>query len=318
MRIGLVTPAPPGSHHGNRVTAMRWASILAGLGHRVTVAERYGGEPFDLLVALHARRSAPSVRAFRAARPGAPIVVALTGTDLYRDVATSAAARRSLELADRLVALQPRALDELEPRHREKTRVVYQSVEAPRAPARRRAPASFDVCVVGHLRAVKDPFRAAMAARLAPAASRLRVLHAGRAMTPAMERRAVAEAARNPRYRWLGDLPRARVWRLLGESRACVLSSRLEGGANVVGEAVVAGTPLVASRIPGSVGLLGDDYPGLFPAGDTRALAAGLWRAETDAAFLAELRERCARLAPLFDPRREVDSWRDLLAELIR
>ena len=115
-----------------------------------------------------------------------------------------------------------------------------------------------------------------------------------------------------------GDLSRARVWSLLRSSRACVLSSRLEGGANVVGEAVVAGTPLVASRIPGSVGLLGDDYPGLFPAGDTRALAAALWRAETDATFLDGLRERCARLAPLFDPRRETDSWRDLLAELVR
>src|SRR3990167_6949633 len=105
-----------------------------------------------------------------------------------------------------------------------------------------------------------------------------------------MARRARAEARRNLRYRWLTQLPRARARRLVGGGRLLVLSSRMEGGANVISEAVVDGTPVVASRIPGSVGLLGAGYPGYFPVGDTAALARRLRRAETDSRFYHRLR----------------------------
>ena len=115
MRIVLACPAPPRSRSGNRVTALRWARILADLGHRPAIVQEYDGAPCDLLVALHARRSHDAVLRFRAARPRGPLVVALTGTDLYRDIRTSARARRSLELADRLIVLQPRGLDDQVP-----------------------------------------------------------------------------------------------------------------------------------------------------------------------------------------------------------
>ena len=110
MRIVVVTPAPRGARTGNRVTALRWARILRGLGHRVTVAARYAGQPCDLLVALHARRSFPSIAAYRRRRPRAPVVVALTGTDLYHDLSSSAWARRALEMATRIVVLQSMAI----------------------------------------------------------------------------------------------------------------------------------------------------------------------------------------------------------------
>ena len=93
----------------------------------------------------------------------------------------------------------------------------------------------------------------------------------------------------NPRYLWRGDRPRADVRRLLGRARAVVLSSLSEGGANVISEAVAAGVPVLASRIDGSVGLLGRDYPGYFPVGNTAALARLLHRIETDPDFLTRL-----------------------------
>jgi putative glycosyltransferase (TIGR04348 family) len=320
MRIGIVTPAPAGSRSGNRVTAERWDRILGGLGHRVTVEGAYDGEPYDLLVALHARRSHAAVRAFRKRLPTSPIIVALTGTDLYRDLRTSASARRSVERATRLVVLQPEALDELDERARRKARVIPQSVSPPSAAAAARTvrdgAATFDVCVVGHLRHVKDPFRAAMASRLLPPSSRIRVLHLGSAMTESMRRRARAEMARNPRYRWLGERSPAEVWGTLASSRVCVHSSRMEGGANVIGEAVVAGTPVIASRIAGNVGLLGETYPAYFEVGDTAGLAGLLGRVEHDRAFLRDLRRQCAALAPQFDPVREASAWKDLLVEL--
>jgi putative glycosyltransferase (TIGR04348 family) len=319
MNITVVTPAPPGSRKGNRITARRWAGLLRQLGHRVTLRQEYRAERCDLLVALHARRSYPAVEAYSRARPGRPIVVALTGTDLYDEIHTDRVARRALELASRLVVLQPLGVEELPHHLRGKTRVIYQSVEARIAsvPARSgRDARPFEVCVLGHLRPVKDPFRTALASRLLPPSSKVRVLQVGAALSPDMAERARAEAAVNPRYRWLGDLPRWKALRTLARSRLLVLTSRMEGGANVISEAVTVGVPVVASDIAGTVGLLGRDYPGYFPVGDTRTLAELLRRAETDAGFYNSLNAWCRRLRPLFRPARERESWRRLLYEL--
>jgi glycosyltransferase involved in cell wall biosynthesis len=338
MNITLVTPAPSGSRKGNRITARRWASLLRQLGHRVVVRQDYRGERCDLLVALHARHSAAAVGAFRSAHPDLPVVLALTGTDLYEAIHTDPIARQTLELASRLVVLQPLGIEELPERLRARARVIYQSAEAPgrSAEPRRTAvgppsrggqkvplgkrhlprPGLFEICVLGHLRPVKDPFRTALASRLLPPSSRLRVLHVGSALSPDMAEQARAEAAANPRYRWLGDLPRWKALRTLARSRLLVLTSRLEGGANVLSEAIAAGVPMLASHIPGSVGLLGADYPGFFPVGDTQALADLLHRAETDAAFYNSLKAWCRRLRPLVRPARERQSWRRLLGEL--
>jgi putative glycosyltransferase (TIGR04348 family) len=315
MNITLVTPAPPGSRKGNRVTALRWARLLRQLGHRVAIRQAYQGERCDLLVALHARRSAEAVQAFRRANPGRPVVVALTGTDLYDEIHTDPAAQRVLELAARLVVLQPLGIEELPRPQRAKARVIYQSAVVARAvPRSREGP--FEVCVLGHLRPVKDPFRTALASRLLPASSRLRVLHVGAALSPDMEEQARAEAAANPRYRWLGDLPRWKALRVLARCRLLVLTSRMEGGANVVSEAIAASVPVLSSHIPGSVGILGADYPGYFPAGEARALATLLGRAENDAGFYNALKAWCRRLRPLVHPARERESWRRLLREL--
>ncbi|HLI29867.1 MAG TPA: selenoneine biosynthesis selenosugar synthase SenB [Terriglobia bacterium] len=320
MRIAVVTPAPPRTHYGNRVTAIRWARILRRLGHRVAITQDYNSEPCDLLIALHAHRSYPAVRRFRQMYPHRPLVLALTGTDLYRDLPRSRAARQSCEMASRIVVLQPKAKERLPRRLHPKVRVIFQSVAiaAARPKSARTTPqqSTFDVCVIGHLRPVKDPFRAALAARLVPPSSRLRVLHLGAAMTAPMASRARAEMAANCRYRWLDEQTPTRVRQILSRSRLCVLSSKLEGGANVLSEAIVAGTPVLCSRIPGSTGILGEDYAGYFEVGDTAALAKLLLRAETEDEFLKALCKHCARLRPLFRPKCEELAWKRLLAEL--
>jgi putative glycosyltransferase (TIGR04348 family) len=320
MRIGIITPSPPRSHYGNRVTALRWARILKELGHRVRITEAYKGEPFDLMIALHARRSHPSVRRYHHDHPDCPLIVTLTGTDLYHDLPRSRSAQKSLELASRIVALQPLARSELQPRLRKKVCIIYQSVsptvKKPNASPVRDSQTNFNVCVIAHLRAIKDPFRTALAARQLPASSRVRILHLGAAMTEAMTRRVRTEARINPRYQWLGDRSRRYVEQTLARCAVCVLSSRVEGGANVLGEAIVAGVPLLVSQIPGSVGILGEDYAGYFRVGDTEELTQLLLRAERDRKFLVKLRTQCTQLSPLFAPSRERDAWRRLLKEL--
>jgi len=283
VRILIVTPAPPGSRLGNRITAVRWRRILRELGHRVTIATelRTG---YDLVVALHAHKSADAVA--RAHALAVPCVLAMTGTDLYRDVRTSAAAKRSLALADWIVVLHERGAEDLPRAVRSKVRVIAQSAIAG---SRGRPPKEFDVAVVGHLRDEKDPFRAAEAARLLDERSRVRIVHVGRALNEEMRARAEREQRENARYVWLGERSPAATRAIIASSRLLVLSSVMEGGANVLSEALVARTPILASLIPSSVGVLGREHPGFFRVGDTRGLARLLARAETDREFYRAL-----------------------------
>jgi putative glycosyltransferase (TIGR04348 family) len=315
MKIRLITPAPAGSRKGNRVTALRWARFLRALGHAVRVGQHYRGQRCDLLVALHAGHSAASVARFRAERPDGPLVLALTGTDLYGEIHANPEARQALELATRLVVLQPLGVEELPDHLRPRARVIYQSVRRPRWRLGPR-PGRFDVCVLGHLRPVKDPLRTAEAARLLPPESRVRVVHLGGALSDEMGRRARAEEAGNPRYRWLGERPRRQALRTLARCHLLALTSLSEGGANAISEAVAVGVPVLSSRIAGSVGLLGPDYPGYFPAGDTQALAGLLRRAETNDDFYQALRAHCESCRGLIEPERELRSWEGLLREL--
>jgi putative glycosyltransferase (TIGR04348 family) len=309
---------------------------LRELGHRVRITtigdddlprRRSGArrapaaDGVNLLIALHARRSATVIRDFRTRYPERPLVVAMTGTDLYHDLARSRLAQRSLELADRLVVLQPAAVASLPGAARGKACVIRQSAVGKQvtkhwAAGRAGNGPEFQVGVLAHLRGVKDPFRAALAVRRLPYGSRIKVVHAGRALTEEMASRAGREMARNPRYRWVGELSHRGALSLLSRSQLLVVSSRLEGGANVIGEAAVRGVPVLASRVPGNVGLLGERYEGLFRLGDTRALADLLVRAETEREFYERLRRSMAALAPLFHPSRERQAWRRLLREL--
>lgn len=315
MQILIVTPAPKHSLKGNRITAIRWAKILRSLGHRVRVAEKFQSQRCDLMIALHARRSAISISRFRSTYSTAPLLVALTGTDLYQDLQHSAAARRSLELADFLILLQSDGIRFLPKAVRAKARVILQSVVAP-TNLPKPLTEIFEVVVSGHLRPVKDPFRTAMAARRLPAESRIRVVHLGAALTEATRHRAAREHLINPRYQWLGEKSHAQAMRRLGRSRLLVVSSKLEGGANVVSEAISMNVPVLSSRISGSIGLLGDDYPGYFEVGDTRELASLLYRAETDLPFYQNLVALCEKRAKLFAPATEQKAWAQLLSEL--
>ncbi len=314
MKISLVTPAPLRSLYGNRTTAVRWTRFLRQLGHEVALEENWDGEGSDMMIALHARRSHPSIERYASAYPERPLVVVLTGTDIYRDIRFDEAAKESLELATALVVLQELGPMELEPRHRAKAHVIYQSAEQikPQPPAKRH----FDVCVIGHLRAEKDPFRAALAARRLPTASRIRIMQAGAARGEEFAREAQTQVTSNPRYRWLGEVPRWKARRLLSRSRLLVQSSFVEGGANAVSEALAAGVPVLASDIPGNIGMLGEDYPGYYPTGDEGALARLLHHAETDAAFYVLLQTRCAMRSYLVRPAHEQNSLKRLIREL--
>jgi putative glycosyltransferase (TIGR04348 family) len=316
VKIQLVTPAPLKINNGNKITAVRWAGILKKLGHRVRVAQSYDGKRCDVLIALHARRSYDSIQRFHDSRPDLPLVVVLTGTDVYRDIHDNPDAQRSLELATKLVALQNMALRELPRRFREKTAVIYQSAETVRAKSHNRSEI-FKVCVVGHLREEKDPLRTALAVRELPAASRIQVTHIGQALDENLAQEAKAEAARNPRYRWIGQLSHRKTRERLAQSDLVCITSKMEGSSNVLSEALASGVPVVASKISGLMGTLGNRFAGYFPVGNTEKLRKLLLRAERDPVYYRSLKRHCQQLAHLVEPKRELDAWRRLLKEIV-
>lgn len=310
----IATPAPAGSTTGNRVTALRWAKRLRELGWRVVVGVEWAGEPCDLFVALHATKSHASVVRHARQQPDAARVIALTGTDVYGNLDDPAACA-SIALAHRLIVLQPLALQRLGEEARLKARVIRQSAAIMHADAAATEP-GLPVCVLAHLRDVKDPLLAARALALLPVTSSIRVRHLGAADETWRRTATEIERTMRGRWTWLGARGRRESLAVLAASSLLVLSSRSEGGANVVTEAIAAGVPVVSTRIDGSVGILGEDYPGYYPVGDASALAALLRRCEDEPAFLADLRARVLALQPLVDPARERTSWRELVQEL--
>jgi putative glycosyltransferase (TIGR04348 family) len=286
--------------------------MFRSLGHSCAIAPAYAGEDVGCLVALHARKSAESVLAYRAAYPRRRIILVLTGTDVYRDIRRSRIAVRAMEAADVLVTLQPEAIRELPARLRYKARAIVQSAPNKRH-ARRRRDGTLNICVLGHLRAEKDPMRAAYAVRSLSGSARAQVVHAGGILAPRFKAAVEREMRVNPRYTYRGEVSQAQALAMLASSDALVQSSRIEGGANTVCEAIACGTPVLASRISGNIGILGRDYPGFYPLGDTRALAGLIERAASDPDFYARLQRACERLRPLVDPKRELRAWEKVL-----
>jgi putative glycosyltransferase (TIGR04348 family) len=323
--ILIVSPASARENNGNWQTASRWMRFLAESGRaRVTIAHGWkagceaGQAAPDLLIALHARRSATALAAFAAVYPERPSLLVLTGTDLYRDIHEDASARASLQHATALVVLQPRGLDELAPSERAKAQVIYQSAP-PLRPTPRPARAhggACDIAMIGHLRAEKDPLTFMRAAGLVTNPG-VRLLHVGGALDPALGDAARQARNEHPRYRWLGALPHMPARRLLRRCRAMAICSRMEGGANVIIEAVMSGVPVLASSVSGNRGMLGEDYAGYFPLGDAAALARLIDRIAVDTDFRARLLRQCAARRRLFAPARERAALLDLVDNLL-
>jgi putative glycosyltransferase (TIGR04348 family) len=322
--VVIVSPALADANNGNWRTARRWQELLAPHGP-VRITQQWPdarAEDDTVMLALHARRSAQPIAAWAQRHPGRGLAVVLTGTDLYQDLASDAAAQRSLELAQRLVVLQERGPDALPPQHRDKARVVYQS--APVLPPLAKPDAFLQAVMVGHLRQVKTPQTLFAAARLLRTREDIRITHIGEATgEPELAEQARATARECPGYRWLGGQPHEDTLQHIRAAHVLVHTSALEGGAHVILEAVRCGTPVLASRVPGNVGMLGADYAGYFPHGDAAALAQLLaacrdgQSADNPAHRLLErLGAQCALRAPLFDAGAERAALLNLLQEL--
>lgn len=313
----IVSPALADANNGNWQTAWRWSQLLAGHARTQIVKAWHPGEHPEAVVmlALHARRSAASIAAWAQVHPGRGLAVVLTGTDLYRDIHEDVSARRSLALAQRLVVLQDQGVLELPPPYRDRTRVIFQSTTARRA--LKKTQRHLRALMVGHLREEKSPQTLYEAAHLLRDRTDIHIDHIGEALEPTLGEQARATMAACPNYRWFGGLDHEDVRRRIQRAHLLVHTSRMEGGAHVLMEAVCCGTPVLASRIPGNVGMLGADYGGYFPVGDAAALAQLLRQCRDEADRVSALRAQCQLRAPLFAPAAERDALLALLQDLI-
>lgn len=322
MKIILITPALPSSRAGNRVTAVRWKNILCELGHKVVVKSDFNdikqsAGSFDAMLALHSWRSASSINSFKLQFPEKPLIVALTGTDLYKFIKSHPEPTlRSIKQADELIALHDLAHLAIPKPYRKKVHVIYQSADFIKRKNNTHK-RNFDVCVIGHLREEKDPLRAAYAVRKLPEHSRIRVKQYGKAHKPAWAVRANNEMQTNVRYTWFNEVPHWKINQQYANADLMVLSSKMEGGANVISEACAAGMPVIASKIDGSIGLLGKAYPGYYPYGDTQSLRTLLLKAETDSLYLNKLTRACKAKANLFTYKKEKNSMKKLINSFI-
>ncbi len=311
--VVIVSPANAKANNGNWHTAARWARFLSR-DYAVNVVQQWtvkDARP-DVMLALHARRSAESMAQFRQARAKGGLILALTGTDVYGDIHTDEAAQRSLQLADTLVLLQPNAMFELPESLRSKCETIFQSATTLTPGAR--SAKHFNIVQVGHLRHEKDPFTPITALRLLPAESRIRLTQIGTALDAHHADTMAVVLQHEPRLHWLGGLTRAQTRQRIKRAHLLVIASKMEGGANVIVEAVTAGTPVIASQISGNIGMLGEDYPGYFPFGDAAACAALMARAGADAAFMKRLAVACARRAKYFAPDHEARAIRSVVS----
>jgi putative glycosyltransferase (TIGR04348 family) len=303
-KIVIVSPALKKANNGNWQTAYRWSNFLAS-AYQVSILPEWaaGGDSPDVMIALHARRSAESIENFSKTCPDKPLIVVLTGTDLYQDIRNEASAKRSLDLATHLVVLQEEGVHELSKAQQKKCSVIYQSAGQLKPAASTQK--NFDVVLVGHMREVKDPLTPMRALAMMPAISKLRLIHVGNAQEEKFRHAAEQLEHNNPRYVWLRELTHAQTRQRIKRAKLMVISSLMEGGANVIIEAITSGVPVIASKVSGNVGMLGRDYAGYFSVGDSKALAQLLDQAEREPRFLKALKKQCAKRMVLFTPERE-------------
>lgn len=316
LNIEIVTPAPPGTLHGNRFTALRWQAFLSNELYQSVVTEKWSGDPCDVLIALHGLRSHDSIRKYKRAYPNKPVVLVMTGTDIYRDLKKSTKVLRSMEMSDAIVVLQPEAILSLPEIFHPKVQVIYQSVQAI---ARKTPPKRYFLAsIIGHLRPEKDPFCAVQCLPLLPASSKIQLVQVGVAMSPKFEKQAISFEKNIERYRWLEELSHSKTMGLLARSHVMIISSVMEGGAHVVSEAIALGIPVIASDIPGNRGLLGNSYPAYYPVGDQLALSQLLLKMETNPVFYQHVCKAIAKRQKITHPDLENKSIQKLMKSLTK
>jgi len=312
MKVTISSPYATDSLHGNTVSAIRIAGILEESGHVAEVIQ--SGDPIvedtGALIALHARKSHASVVAMKQQSPKSKIILYLTGTDLYEDIPNGCPlAIESLEIADTIVVSQEASQKSVPATYQQKTKVVYNSIILPKlAPVER----ELDLFVIAsHLRAVKQPFLAAEALRLSGESVRVKLMGAEIDSGAADFARKLNQS--DSRFEWLGEQNYEQTLTWMKRSLATINTSIAEGGANSIGESIALGRPVLATRIEGNVGMLGENYDGYFAPDSPAELASLIKKICHDKSYQAHLEQQVLDQSAKYSRENERKGWLALL-----
>ena len=314
----VYTPFPADSQQGNSVSARRIAGLLnkAGLPAQVIDAIPDASTPTPrALIALHACKAATALAEFGQMFPGVPRHLLLPGSDLYRCLPDDdPRPLPTMELADTLIVAQEASLADIPASVRAKARFVPKSLDVDTPDWNPSPDPGLRVLINAHLRAQKDPFLALRALEQIPD-TELQITHIGGSAEDGYDQQAADFARTEPRFRTLGQVPRTEAIQLAADSHILLNTSLMEGGANSISEALHIGLPVLATAIPGNIGMLGQNHPGLFSVGDADSLAELLERAATDKAFLEQLSRHSTERSRIFTPEAETAGWLEVLGD---
>ncbi|MDG2400514.1 MAG: glycosyltransferase [Akkermansiaceae bacterium] len=313
MKVCVASPYPLSELKGNSVTTDRIVMMLKEGGVEARGSHGNDDDPADVLISLHAVKGAPAIFDFKKKTPKGKVITLLTGTDIYQGLPEgSQIGHDALQAADRIVVPQEAAILRLPEEVREKTVVIRSSLD-PISIKASPSQSPFVISVVGHLRPVKRPFLTIETVAQHPEWCDVEVWQIGQALDEESRKTMEDWAQKDERYRWFGGVPREDSLALCAKSSLTINSSTLEGGANAVLEAMTMGVPVLASRIEGNVGLLGDDYPGYFQEGEMGEALHSIMDQRVD---LEEWSRLLDHRVLLFSRERESNSWLELLTEL--
>jgi len=319
LDVLVSTPFPLDSQLGNTVSALRIAHRINSIGLRTVTAQEFTGQDAGALIALHARRSLPTVDAFREKYPGRPVITVITGSDLYQDLPRGdTEVLRGMEIADRLVLYQDASAQDVPEQFRDKLSVIWKSVDLDPHDSNASPPVDHFACaILAHLRPIKDPFLPVEALSGLPETTRIKINHFGEAIDEDLAAEAKEWMRKEPRYSWHGHISREDVPETICTSHLTINSGLAEGGSNSVCESIVFGVPVLASDTPANVGFLGAEYSGYFPTRDRERFRELLVECSDESTgLLRKLSGQVADRAHLFLPETESAGWATLLQKV--
>ncbi|MGJ8672293.1 glycosyltransferase [Rubritalea sp.] len=312
MHVLISSSYPLTSPKGNSITAKRIATLLTSVGHTAEAIHTDMPPSADVMISLHATKTLTTSKRFKVCSPDSKLIIYLTGTDLYKELpAGNPEFFEALELADHLVVSQQASLNSVPTKYLHKTSFVPASVLLPEEQTVS-TPPSNSIILPAHLRPVKNPFLINKAIQLLPDLD-MHAFTLGAALEPEMAQQAILWQQSDPRFKWLDNVPYPENLSWMRQADYTLNSSHCEGGSNAVSESIVLGTPVLASRIEGNIGLLEDDYLGYFETDNAQSLATLLRRTFTDTSFQKKLHAQTLALQQKFLPSKELDGWQQFL-----